>query len=327
MNEGDFKILPGLIEDPRTQDQKDQDYKHSEIAPAAIALNWNRDISGAPKYSVRNQNGSGSCVAQSTAKALEILTGVIQSAHPIYRRRANFPSFGMYLQDSGEIEKKQGTTTEVLDPSQNMTEEKMDADVTVETPLKDFLYAFPNYQNIDEIAQAIELHKHCKITIGLTYAEYDNATKPVYDGKPAEAYHCLCGTYYFTDEAGEKCILIEESWGPNFITQRIFTESYLKARATGAMYHLLPSPPPPVQIHQFNTDMTVGDSGPEIVFLQNKLKHLGFFPVGIPSTGNYGNITKNAVAVFQKSVGINAVQPGQYCYIVTRTALNKININ
>jgi hypothetical protein len=295
-----IRTIPGLIPDPRKEAQKALDYQHSEIA-GAVALNWNRDMSGAPKYSIRNQNGSGSCVAQATAKALEILTGIVESAHPIYRRRANFNGVGMYLQDSGDIEKKQGTTTELLDPSQNMTESEMNADVTVPTPLVGYLYIFPNYKNIDEIAQAIELQKHCKVTIGLTYTEYDNAVKPFYDGNAPEAFHCLCATYYFTDENGEKCILIEESWGPNNITQRIFTESYLTARGTGAMYHLPPATPNPITkpVFKFTKALGYGQTNSDIVQLQNILKYEGLFPQNTTSTGLYGNVTAAAVLKFQ----------------------------
>lgn len=299
---------PGLIEDPRTPAQKALDYQHQELA-GAVMLSWERDISGAPKYSIRNQNGSGSCVAQSTAKALEIFTGTVQSAHPIYRRRANFSSEGMYLQDSGDIEKKQGTTTEVLDPSQNMTEAQMNADVTVPTPLLGYMYAFPNYKNIDEIAQAIELYKHCKVTIGLTYSEYVTAKKPVYDGRVAEAFHCLCATYYFKDENQEKCLLIEESWGPNYVTQRIFTESYLKARATGAMYHIPPTPPtpkPPAFI--FTKQLIYGQTNSDITHLQDILKYEGLFPSNTASTGFYGNVTASAVLAFQLKYAVDTPQ-------------------
>ena len=91
--------IDGVTPDLRSPDDKAKDFNHLEIAQA-VQLNWNRDVSGAPKYSIRNQDGSSSCVGQSTAKALEIITEKIQSAHPIYRRRANYPSPGMYLQDA-----------------------------------------------------------------------------------------------------------------------------------------------------------------------------------------------------------------------------------
>lgn len=294
---------PGLIEDPRDEEAKSKDYPHKEVAPMAIALNWNRDISGAPVYSLRDQNGSGSCVAQTAAKSLEIITGIVQSAHPTYRRRLNFPNMGMWLQDAGNIIKNLGTTTEELDPSQKQTEAEMNRDITVETPLKGFLYAFPNIKNIDEIAQAIEVYKHCFITFNGNLQEYAYSEKPVIiPGAPLDCPHCITGVYYFTDEHGEKCIVVDESWGPNFIRRRVLTETYLNGRGTAAMYLIKPVPPqPPVKPHyQFTKSLLFGQNSDAIKVLQDILKYEGLFPLSVASTGYYGPITAKWVLAFQK---------------------------
>lgn len=49
-----------------------------------------------------------------------------------------------------------------------------------------------------------------------------------------------------------------------------------------------------------------GSSGSDVTKLQEWLKTLGFFPAGQASTGYYGDVTKQAVAAWQQSVGINA---------------------
>ena len=293
--------LPGLIPDPRTEEQKSKDFQHSEVAPTAVVLNWNRDMSGAPVYSTRSQNGSGTCVEQGSAKAWEVLTGVVQSAHPGYARRKNFPSEGMWLQDAGDIMNKQGTTTEVLDPSQNMTEAQMNAPVTVQTPYKGLLYFFVDVMNIDAIATAIELYKQCLVTINVSYPEYASSVKPVMvPGAKIDGGHCICGVYYFTDENGEKCILIDESWGPNNITRRVLTESFLKGRGTGAMYYLPPAPTPNDKpVYDFKTALAYGETNNDVIELQNCLKYEGLFPSNVPSTGYYGNLTAKAVLAFQ----------------------------
>lgn len=300
---------PGLIEDPRTPEQKAKDFQHSEVAPSATVLKWNRDESGAPVYSVRNQNGSGSCVGQGTGKGLETITNIVQSAHPIYARRANRPSEGMYLQDAGDIVNKLGTTTEALDPSQNMTEIQMDAPVTVQTPYKGLSYFFVDVQDIDAIATAIELYKHCLITINGNYDEYANAVKPVMiPNAILNCGHCICGTYYFTDKNGEKCILIDESWGTNNITRRVLTETYLKGRGTGAMYYLPPAPPPNDKPeYDFKNELAYGETNNDIIELQNCLKYEGLFPSNIPSTGYYGNVTAKAVLAFQLKYALSDI--------------------
>lgn len=318
---------PGLIQDPRSQEQKNQDYPHIEVAPQAIVLNWNRGVEGAPTYSLRDQNGSGSCVAQSSAKALETLLGKVISAHPIYARRMNIPGEGMYLQDAGNIVKKLGTTTEDLDPSQRMTEEQMNAPVTVVTPINGYLYAFPSIHNIDQIAEAIELHKHCEITFNGTIKEYAYSEKPIVDSAATQmdCAHDICGVYYYTDANGEKCILIDESWGPNNIRRRTLTESYLKARGTGAMYFISPVvPPTPVkpkfnftsQLHFALTgydskglpiyDMTMMNNL-SVKALQDILKYEGVMDVKIASTGNYLQATAKAVLAFQLKHQVDTV--------------------
>ena len=150
--------LLGLIDDPRSELEKAKDYQFEEIYSFG-KLNWDKTIDSCPVYSVRDQDGSSSCVAQSAAKALEVILGQVMSAHPIYRRRSNFPNQGMWLQDCGVIIRKLGTTTENLDPSQKLSEAEMNKDVLVDTPILGFNYAFCS--DIDQIAQAIESYKQC----------------------------------------------------------------------------------------------------------------------------------------------------------------------
>ncbi len=301
-----FKImedftLPGLLPDPRSDIDKQKDYVHEELAPQAVALNWNRDMSGAPTYSVRSQDGSGSCVAQAGAKALEIITGVVQSAHPPYRRRANFPTAGMWLQNYGDLLKHLGTTSEVLDKSQDMTEAQMNSDIFVDTPLTEMMYISADFKDMDVIAMAIETQKHCMLTVhGNLAEEYAPFEKPiVVENSIVNFGHCICATYYFTDENGEKCILVEESWGKQNITKRILTETYIKARCTGAMY-LFPVPPtPPLEKPHFNflTDLKFGQSSLGVKMLQEVLRYENLFSV--QPTGYYGQITATAVLRWQ----------------------------
>ncbi len=293
---------PGLAEDVRSQIDKDKDYIHAEVAPQAILLKWNRGIEGAPIYSVRDQDGSGSCVSQAIAKALETITGVVQSAHPVYRRRANYPSLGMWLQDGGNIVRQLGTTSEVLDPSQRLNETQMNEDIFVETPLKEAIYITADFKDINAIATAIETQKHCVITFNGRMQEYAYTDKPTIIPGNLDCAHAICGVYYFTDENGEKCILIDESWGPNNIRRRIITETYLKARGTGAMY-FIPTPPlpgPQKPVYRFLAPLAYGDAGSlGVRMLQDVLKYEGLFPINVISSGYFGEITRKAVYNWQ----------------------------
>lgn len=297
---------PGLIVDPRSEEDKNKDYSHGEVAPMGIILKWDRTLADAPTYSQRDQDGSGSCVAQSSAKALEVLRkGEVISAHPIYARRANLGSPGMWLQDAGNIVKKLGTTTELLDPSQKMSEDKMNAPVLVETPINGYLYAFPNVKNIDQVAEAIELYGHCKITIGCDGQEWSE--KPIYNGtNNLNFFHDICATYYFTDEQGNKCLRCDESWGVNNPGHRIITESFLKFRGTGAMYFVPPVIPTPISKPQFNfkVPLLYGDENFSVKMLQDILKYEGLMDIKVFSSGKYLQLTSFGVDLLQRKYNI-----------------------
>lgn len=297
---------PGLIPDPRSLIDISKDFQMQEVIPQAVALHWNRGIEGAPVYSVRDQDGSSSCVGQAIAKALETITGVVQSAHPVYRRRSNFPIPGMFLQDGMNIIKHLGTTTEQLDPSQKMTEAQMNGDLFVQTPLTELIYVGVDYRDIDSIATAIETQKQCVLTLMSNYSEWD-VVKPVVLNQDTTFGHAICGTYYFTDPTGEKCILIDESWGLKQIERRLITETFIKARGTGGKYFvpqdvILPVPKPKFT---FKTQLLFGQTSSDIKNLQDILRYENLFPVA--STGYYGNITARGVLQWQIKYSVDTV--------------------
>ncbi len=47
-----------------------------------------------------------------------------------------------------------------------------------------------------------------------------------------------------------------------------------------------------------------GSYGEDIVFLQERLKSLGYFPENVPSTGRFGSITEASVRRFQRDRGL-----------------------
>lgn len=85
---------------------------------------------------------------------------------------------------------------------------------------------------------------------------------------------------------------------------------------------------PPKPKHTFLVNMELGQKNDEIVFLQQCLKYEGLFPVATPSTGYYGDITRQAVLAFQKKYGISPAAQllyrGRYCYEHTRMKLNQL---
>lgn len=283
----------GLAPDPRTEVQKAKDYT---LPAGAVVLNW---VEKTPdqwkKYEPREQDGSLSCMAQAGAKALRTIGYDIVSAHPPYRSRSNWPSGGMYTQDLGDVYKKNGTTTEILDKSQNIGETEMNMGIIVPTPLKSGGYFFPQI-NIDAIAEAIELYKHCVIVIHGNHSEW--TAEPIYNGTPVDFGHGICAIDYFLHN-GVKCVLLEDSTGhlSSFDSngQRLITEDYLNHRCAGAIYFIKSL----TEIkYVFTKLLHLGSTGLDVKMLQTKLNSLG---AKLVVDGKFGQNTLSAVKAFQAS--------------------------
>lgn len=296
----------GALLDERPEERKAKDFKsdNPELA-SAVQLNW---VEKKPEewknYPSRNQVNSSSCVAQAMSKALYTMQKGVVSAHPIYRSRKNFSEKGMWLYDGADILKKQGTVGEDQDMSQNVNEDFLNMpianvveDILKTTPIKIGGYVYvANCKNIDEIAQAIEEHGHCVITVGSNYAEWSSIPEVQGDVK---WYHGICAIDYVLYN-GKKYIVIEDSWGSNigqFDDRRLLSEEFIKTRCTGALFFLPYTPPSPIH-HVFTQKLQRGDSGEEVLFLQNALKQLKFFP-DMATTKFYGVITEHAINNFQ----------------------------
>ncbi len=298
------KQYNGIIEDPRSPEAKAKDFQHSQLA-SSVVLNWvEKTQSEWKSYKMRDQNGSSSCCGQSAAKAIEVFTGEVESAQPIYRSRSNFPAGGMYLQDVGEICRKIGTTTEALCPSQLQGESVMNRPITVDTPIKASGYVFVDHKNIDSIAEAIEMYGHCIMIFHGNRLEWNDI--PKYNPNLSiDIGHCICAVDYFLYK-GKKVILIEDSWGKATTMgnggQRLITPEYLKARFSGAIY-LTPMVPPVIT---FKRTLRFGMSGEDVSQLQRILKSKGFFPQGQVTTLFFGKITRSGVIAFQKASGLVA---------------------
>lgn len=284
----------GLAPDPRSDKEKAKDFQHSDLA-GDIMINW-VEKTGWKKYTPREQDGSLSCCGQASAKAVEILNSKIMSAHPIYRSRSNFPEGGMFAKDIGEIWKKIGSTTEDLDVSQWQNETQMNRNITVLTPTKTNGYIFVNPKDINQIAEAIELYKHCILIVHCAKSEW--MAVPVYSGATINFGHCVCAVDYFLKD-GKKTILVEDSTG-HFNSfdkqgQRLLTEDFLMRRADTALYLTATMP------YVFTKTLKFGMSSIDVLELQRKLQSLGYFPATQALTTYFGSITLKAVKAFQSA--------------------------
>jgi hypothetical protein len=242
--------------DTRSQEEKDKDYYLGEIVASINPVDWiEKPKETWRKFPIFNQNGSGSCVANTMAKLLGILywlrNGVYVhfSALHIYQRRANKPSGGMGGVDAFDIARK-GVTLEVLAPSQSMTDVQMDSYKIDEYKERvGEVFSIPKYvqlpiKDIDAVASVIQttqkgvmLWFYFKIDEWTEHPIVKNPNLTASD--PSVGRHSVSGVDY-TLINGKKAIIIDDSWGTSYglAGQRIIDEDFFKTRNFFAAYPL-----------------------------------------------------------------------------------------
>lgn len=335
----------GALIDARPESEKEKDFKFEEVVAVAAPVNWfEKPQTQWRKFSIFNQNGSGSCVAQTQAKELGIMQWLRDSnyvhfsATDIYQRRANKPGTGMAAVDARKIA-TQSVTLETLTPSQSMTDAQMDA--TFIQPYKrevGKIFKVLNYvelplKDIDVAASVIQ--KTGKAVMVWFYFQYNEWTdhptiiNPILDMTAPSTIRHSVAAVDFTLVNGKKSLIIEDSWGPQFGFggQRVIDEDFYKKRNFYSGYLVnfsFGAPQKPV--YTFNVDMQYGQTNNDIIVLQDCLKYEGLFPSNAASTGFYGSITRKAVEDFQTKYNITTPTSAGYGRVgpLTRAKLNEI---
>ena len=325
----------GALEDK----EDERDYRHEELCSAPVVTWVEKKQEEWRKFPIRDQDGSGSCVAQTTVKVLgtennrEEKLFPILSALDIYDRRSNKPGEGMYGREGMLLGSQFGATLEEFMPSQKKSEGEMNAPVTrtkFTTKVAEIIkggavIAIP--LNIDSIASVIQSGK-C-VAIGVNFGSGYNQPVPQLpaDGKfPYRHYITGVDTTLWQ---GKKAIIIEDSWGPTygFNGQRVILEDWFTAgRITSAFYYEdldndwmdkkedpkpQPNPTPNTEKpkYEFKKDLKVGNTGQDVQMLQKCLKYLKFFPDLQECTGYFGGITLKSVKMFQEAYAKDVLHP------------------
>jgi hypothetical protein len=320
------EIYQGVLIDERPEAEKAKDWQFEELVSSPNPVNW---VEKKPiewrSFPIADQGRSGSCVAQTLAKMVNIHfwneTGYYPqvSASHIYQRRANRPSFGMNGHDAFKIG-QQGITLEEFAPSQRLTDAQMDnlkvhrfmEEVGKSFALGQYLQVTPN---IDAIASIIQ-------TTGkgvMVWFYFSNNLTPVEWSDVPEVRHPLTVVgestvrhsvvaVDFTLHKGKKALIIEDSWGLDRAIQgrRIITEDFFRARCYFAAHFMnfKFETPSVVTERPFLLDLELGMRSAEVERLQRVLQRLGHFPANVEVTGFYGNVTATAVGRFQIAQGI-----------------------
>lgn len=309
---------PGANFDERPFGEKQKDIKFKEIVVAANPVNWvEKPKSKWRRFKDQDQNGSGSCVAQTIRKLAGILLFLKEgryedfSATHIYQRRFNKPNPGMMGVDAFEIW-KQGITLEFFAPSEKLTDSEMDN------------FQIEKYE--EEIGKVFSINGH----IGLPITDFETVASVIQTtGKGVmvwfyfirsewtreiprvEKYiklianttmrHSVAAVDYFLIN-GKKYLLIEDSSHFGGWTYHLISEEFYRVRNWFARYPMnfrfqketINRPE-----YFFAKVLEFGMIDPDIVALQNILKYEGLFPTNVGSTGYYGAITSEGVYKFQ----------------------------
>lgn len=319
----------GALLDTRDEALKLNDFRFEEAVASAASVNWvEKTEEQWRKFPIFDQNGSGSCVAQTLAKLLGILywlkngTYVHFSATHIYQRRFNKPSGGMAGVDALDIARR-GVTLEVLTPSQRMTDEQMDSTVVEEYKHEvGSVFKIGNYlvmpaRDIDLIASTIQqTKKGVMVWFYFTREEWDEVPDvrvPNLDLYAGSTSRHSVTAVDFTLYKGKKALIIEDSWGHDAARngRRIITEDFFKARNWFAAYPIAfkfdGNEAPVKPRYTFSRALEFSatfKTDPDVVALQDILKYEGLFPANIDSTGYYGAITAKAVDAFQRRYAV-----------------------
>jgi hypothetical protein len=205
----------GLVKQPI--DPRDFDF--TPIMAAGVPVDFN-----APLRLIEppdeNQNGSSSCVGQSTS----FLHGQIRGGKWDFSRRDLYariylPQGGAYLRDgvSQIVGKGQATRDEVPDPA-NETEAAMrdKSGVNDQVEASDMEASYFSIANgsIDAIAMAVRDYKGCIFGVygnNVGWADWRNPVPPVNSNAIAWGHAIYAFGYHLHD--GVKCVIAKSSWG------------------------------------------------------------------------------------------------------------------
>lgn len=252
----------GIIFDKRPEEEKQITTVHfGEVVASSNPVNWiEKSTVQIRHFPIFNQNGSGSCVAQTAAKMGGIMYWLDSgkkdyvhfSATHIYQRRVNKPAGGMAGENVFNI-MQEGVTLEELVPSQNMSDQQMD-DVVIQKYKLDigkiFKFGKPielPAKDIDAVASVIQTTGK-GVMVWFYWTSDEWTLIPVVKNSNLDLYAASTARHSVTavdftilgqsnvpnnpEMWGKKALVIDDSWGSSYgaAGQRFITEDFFKAR-------------------------------------------------------------------------------------------------
>lgn len=229
-----------------------------EIVAAAAPVVWKKKKPNEiRKFPIFDQNGSGSCVAQTGKKMLGVYvqgkTGTFLplSASHIYQRRSNRPGSGMIGINAFEI-MQQGTTLAAFAPDEHMDDVQMDSvqvtdfELEIAKALKSGKPIVLPVQDIEAIASVIQqTGKAVMVWFYFTNKEWTERpqilTPNLAMGAATTLHHSVAAVDFLLTDDGKKALVIDDSWGPNAgngAGQRIIDEDFFSRRNWFSAYFM-----------------------------------------------------------------------------------------
>lgn len=295
--------------DNQTNEQKARNYSFNEVCTTPFTVTWHEKMqSDWRHFSIRDQDGSGTCVCQTYATELGIIFNekygkfVDFSAAFPYQHRKYPDVSGCNSEDIYSIFPKLGNIFERDMPSQLMSDsqvmlvpdEKWFDDMAKTWNIKRI--ALPiNFENVASVIQATG--KGVMVWFKFHPSEWIDV--PFVSDKAPTSGHSVT-VVDFTLVKGKKYLVIQDSWGLKYAMSglRLISEEYFYERCFQAAY-----------LMNFVTqnNETVFERPKfdgSIMSAQKCFKWEGLFPANVAEVENWGNITRTACIAFQKRYNI-----------------------
>lgn len=324
----DITFNPGAIQD--TLDVRDFHFGE-EIGHASAPFDWTtgydvETIVGT--LTVKDQGTSSSCGGQAWSTYGEVWDKIIDNEKS--EKSAKFIYAQTFVGNGGsggrpncDIVINQGWAPETLCSSYDNGIPGSEAfyerphDITASArseALKDRAFAYANVGSaIDTIAQA--LRDNYGVVLGITGT--NNGTWRTNNPQPPLSFQDSWNHWVYAGKArlhnGKKQIGFLNSWGTEtgdagwqWIDETYFTKRIMNLPCIWSAWTLAVKDEPPIVnfSHHFVFVLKYASKSDEVQCLQKALQLNGCFPLNINTTNYFGQITLNAVKIFQKKYGL-----------------------
>ena len=313
----------GALTDIRSQVEKEKDWQHSELFGAGVYEWKDFDESKIPKFTIRNQNGSGMCGAFSSVKALGINNFYENNEYVdldprfIYNLRSN-KGEGMYMSEMFKIACDYGAPLDTKLSGDNLSEMQASKYVITDTVKKEAIkykgknYLFVDKKDLDSVAKLIDQGYTPIILLRCNIKEWtaEPYISPEILPKDYNVNHYV-PLIYAGKRNGVKTFVCSDSWGSSYGKNglRYISEDFMLSRVESVGYIIDLPNEKPTDIVKYNFTRTLiqGMSGDDVQMLQKILYKEGFFPTS-ETTKYYGAITAAAVLKYQLKYNIDTVE-------------------